>query len=97
MANKKNAPKKNAPKKINLEVGELDNDFDLNKLHSQSVDRHAKLIDKKKRDVTEHLQENYEIDVKASYERSLALCGNDPEKIAHLESVLSSGNHKKDR
>src|SRR3954469_17333898 len=65
--------------------------FDLNKLHSKAMIEHSKMVDRKKRDVSYHLQENFEIDKKASYDASIEACGDDETRIAHLESLLKDG------
>jgi len=68
--------------------------FNLEKLHRENQDRIQNRIQKKREG--KHLSGDYNIDLKASYGKSLELCKTQ-EEADHLESVLSSGNFKTDR
>ena len=80
-------------------------EFDVEKLHQQSVARFAQKRQERMTDKSKFLQKEFEIDVKKSYEISKAAIEsneniNEDEKelqIEHLESVLSAGSAKLDR
>lgn len=77
---------KQPEKKIKLEI-EADEDFDIEKVHAQHIKRQKERENEKKRDVRKHLQKEYDIDAKASYERSVTDESSNV-VIAHVQSVL---------
>lgn len=82
-------------KSINARKAE-EKKFDVNKHHTAQIKKNDAL----QRDAikTEGKQgsSEYQIDIKGSYEASLPYADT-PEKLAHLQEVLASGNHRHDR
>ena len=69
-------------------------EFDLEKLHKASLTRQQN----RKADKRTHLHEDFDIDVKKTYELSMELPHEDKDlQQAHLESVLSAGATRYDR
>ena len=75
---------------------------DIDKLHADSLKRFSTRDVQKKRSSENHLQREYDIDVKKTFDTSLKNCLDydgeiDDLKFKHLQSVLSAGSCKFDR
>ena len=69
--------------------------FNVDHLHTEAMKRHTNRNNLKRRDPKNHLQREKDVNVKESYNRSLALIDEKDklfqQKVDHLESVLSAG------